>query len=100
MGMLAIATLLCHGRTREDKRQEATALLALPVNYAIRFPEQQDVRKQSSPRACRPRHGYGIFWYNETIIASAGYVLGTLMHRMEEPADIAEAHSSFHRRCD
>jgi hypothetical protein len=43
MGMLAIATFLLHGITREDKRQEASALLALPINYAIRFLEQQDV---------------------------------------------------------
>jgi hypothetical protein len=43
MGMLAIATFLFHGITREDKRQEASALLALPINYAIRFPGQQDV---------------------------------------------------------
>jgi hypothetical protein len=41
--MLAIATLLWHRITREDKRQEAFALLALPINYAIRFLEQQDV---------------------------------------------------------
>jgi hypothetical protein len=43
MGMLAIATLLFHGITREDKRQEASDLLALPINYAIRFPGHQDV---------------------------------------------------------
>jgi hypothetical protein len=43
MGMLAIATLLFHGLTREDKRQEASALLALSTNYAIRFLDHQDV---------------------------------------------------------
>jgi hypothetical protein len=43
MGMLAIATFLSHRITREDKRQAASALLALPINYAIRFPGQQDM---------------------------------------------------------
>jgi len=43
MGMLAIATFLLHGITREDKRQGASAFLALPINYAIRFPGHQDM---------------------------------------------------------
>jgi hypothetical protein len=41
--MPAIATLLLHGITREDKRQEAAALLALPINYATRFFRHQDM---------------------------------------------------------
>jgi hypothetical protein len=30
---------------------------------------------------------HGIFWYNSGIIASGGYMLGTLMHR-EKPENI------------
>jgi hypothetical protein len=56
MEMLAIATLLCHGITREDKRQEASALLALPINYAIRCLEHQDVCDAELSRACRLQH--------------------------------------------